>query len=125
MKTIEKALRLLLAEIVRLDLNRPSSDYDFSIEEVMMCFEMQDGVIEAKHMDGRPYVAQPLSRDMKVRAILKQAVREIGKLLHAEGLDLEEMQAVCGRVSSTDRRHGGRRGDIIDRAWNGIGHWRA
>jgi hypothetical protein len=123
MKTIEKALRLLTAEMVRLDLNRPLSNVP--LEEAVMRFEMQDGVIEAKHMDGRPYVAQPLSRDMKVRAILKQAVREIGKLLHAEGLDLEEMQAVCGRVSSTDRRHGGRRGDIIDRAWNGIGHWRA
>jgi hypothetical protein len=56
-----------------------------------------------------------------VRAACKNAVRLLGERLCELGLDLDQMQGVAGRVSKGKAFH--KRINIIDKAWDGVGHW--
>lgn len=55
-----------------------------------------------------------------IRYSLRQGVKRLGRELHRLG-GLDAMSAAIERVADMDPRHAGRRGSIMDSAWNGIG----
>lgn len=55
-----------------------------------------------------------------VRAALKHAVRQIGKRLYEIG-GIEALRDACERIADLDPPNWGKRTDIMDKTWDGIG----
>jgi len=55
-----------------------------------------------------------------VEAAMRARVRDLGERIHAAG-GFDAMQAVWMDVSEANRRAG----SFLDRAWDGVGEWRA
>ncbi len=56
-----------------------------------------------------------------VRYALREGLRRVGAEVYRLGGSTEAMRECLERLCEKDREHGGRRGSILDAAWNGIG----
>lgn len=108
---VEAALDALLTEMLRQDDLR-KGDGDGKLVTIrasdMVLLTRRQGQINA-------VLRHP------VRAACKIAIRMLGERLNELGLSISQMQDVANRVSAGKRFP--KRINIIDKAWDGVGHW--
>lgn len=112
---IENALDTLVAAMVEQDCRpRPAG--------VVKTFQRLSLTDITSHFDETTpaqRVAEALVAN-PVREAMARAVRDLGKRLHEIG-GMELMSDVCQRVADRDDANWGRRTDILDKRWDGVG----
>lgn len=85
-------------------------------QEPLECIMLDDLTLESVEIDRlRGIASNP------VRCALRGAVKDIGRDLFRAAGNTDAMLEVLHRVANRDPVNAGRRGAIIDSAWNGLG----
>lgn len=113
---IEAALDVLLRAAVAADRERPLRPERGLISAGDLAFAVIDRM--KTWTPAQQAAAELLQRP--VWEAVRQAVSTLGVRLHEIG-GLPLMQDVCHRVAALDPDHEGRRLDIMDKRWDGIG----
>lgn len=121
---IEAALDNILSAITHLDQGIWAPGKPRAKSAAYRIYSMAD--LGAEYELKQTYtVSQRYAEDIldnPVREVLAKSVRQLGKRLHEIG-GLNAMQEACERVANIDEPNWGRRTNIMDKRWDGIGNW--
>jgi hypothetical protein len=103
---IEDALDTLLTAIIKHERKRTSNPAPITLRWLDFSTEW---------LPGEMFLMDPIGRS------LREGVKQLGKTLFALTGSTDAMRESCERVCDRDSAHWGRRADIIDKRWDGIG----